>query len=215
MSQRMRRGIAALGVAVLGAMTMPVEAAQAAAFGASWQMNEKTGVAVDSSGNGNNGTLHGGIVRTGSGYHFDGSSGYVSVPNSASLNPGSGNITLTAKFTLDSAPASGKDYDLVRKGLAGTKGGDYKMEVLSSGKALCLFRGTNGVSVTGGSNLGTGTHTVKCVKTSSAVKLIVDGSTKASKSAAAGAISNTSSVFLGAKPGDDWTKGLVDFITIT
>jgi hypothetical protein len=215
MSQRMRRGIAALGVAVLGAMTTPVGAAQAAAFGASWQMNEKTGVAVDSSGNGNNGTLHSGIVRTGSGYRFDGSSGYVSVPNSSSLNPGSANITLTVKFTLDSAPASGKDYDLVRKGLAGTKGGDYKMEVLSSGKALCLFRGTNGVSVTGGSNLGTGTHTVKCVKTSSAVKLIVDGSTKASKSAAAGAISNTSSVFLGAKPGDDWTKGLVDFITIT
>jgi hypothetical protein len=210
----MRTGIAGLGVAALGAMAMPVGAAQAAAFGASWQMNEKTGAAVDSSGNGNNGTLHGGIVRTGSGYHFDGS-GYVSVPNSASLNPGSGNITLTAKFTLDSAPASGKDYDLVRKGLAGTKGGDYKMEVLSSGKALCLFRGTNGVSVTGGSNLGTGTHTVKCAKTSSAVTLIVDGSTKARKSAAAGSISNTSSVFLGAKPGDDWTKGLVDFITIT
>jgi hypothetical protein len=215
MSRKMRRGIAGLGVAAaLGAMTMPVGAAQATGFGASWQMNEKTGVAVDSLGE-NDGTLHGGIVRTGSGYHFNGSSGYVSVPNSASLNPGSRNITLTAKFTLDSAPASGKDYDLVRKGLAGTKGGDYKMEVLSSGKALCLFRGTNAVSVTGGSNLGTGTHTVKCVKTSSAVKLIVDGSTKASKSAVAGPISNSSSVFLGAKPGDDWTKGLVDFITIT
>jgi Concanavalin A-like lectin/glucanases superfamily len=215
MSQRMRSGIAAIGVAALGAITLPVGAAHAAGFGASWQMNEKTGAAIDSSGNGNNGTLHGGIVRTGTGYHFDGSSGYVSVPNSTSLNPGSGNITLTAKFTLDSAPASGKDYDLVRKGLASTNGGDYKMEVLSSGKALCVFRGTTGVSVSGGSNLGTGTHTVKCVKTSSAVKLIVDGSTKASKSAAVGPISNTSSVILGAKPGDDWTKGLVDFITIT
>ncbi|MDQ1674667.1 MAG: hypothetical protein QOK30_982 [Nocardioidaceae bacterium] len=215
MSRRIRMGIAGLGIAALGAMTMPAGAAQAAAFGASWQMNEKTGVAVDSSGNGNDGTLHGGIVRTGSEYHFNGSSGYVSVPNSASLNPGSGSITLTVKFTLDSAPASGHDYDLVRKGLAGTKGGDYKMEVLSSGKALCLFAGTNSVSVTGGSNLGTGTHTVKCVKSSSAVQLIVDGSTKASKSATVGPISNTSSVILGAKPGDDWTKGLIDFITIT
>jgi Concanavalin A-like lectin/glucanases superfamily len=214
-SRTIRMGIAGLGVAALGAMAMPVGTAQAAGFGASWQMNEKTGAAVDSSGNGNNGTLHGGIVRTGSGYHFDGKSGYVSVPNSASLNPGSAPITLTVKFTLDSAPASGKDYDLVRKGLAGTKGGDYKMEVLSSGKALCRFSGTIGVSVTGGSNLGTGTHTVKCVKTSSAVKLIVDGSTKASKTATVGPISNTSSVILGAKPGDDWTKGLIDFITIT
>jgi hypothetical protein len=215
MSRRMRMGIAGLGVAALAAMTMPVGAAQAAAFGASWQMNEKTGAAVDSSGNGNNGTLHGGIVRTGSGYHFNGSTGYVSVPNSASLNPGSGNITLTTKFTLDAKPASGKDYDLVRKGLAGTKGGEYKMEVLSSGKALCRFFGTAGVTVTGGTNLGTGTHTVKCVKTSSSVKLIVDGSTKASTNATVGPISNSAAVDLGAKPGDDWTKGLIDFITIT
>ena len=215
MSRRMRMAIAGLGVAALGAMTMPMGAAQAAAFGASWQLNEKTGAAVDSSGNGNNGTLHGGIIRTGSGYHFDGSSGYVSVPNSASLNPGSGSITLTVKFTLDAKPASGKDYDLVRKGLAGTKGGEYKMEVLSSGKALCRFSGTAGVTVTGGTNLGTGTHTVKCVKTSSSVKLIVDGSTKASSNATVGPISNSSAVDLGAKPGDDWTKGLIDFITIT
>jgi hypothetical protein len=69
--------------------------------------------------------------------------------------------------------------------------------------------------VTGGTNLGTGTHTVKCVKTSSSVKLIVDGSTKASSNVAVGPISNSAAVDLGAKPGDDWTKGLIDFITIT
>jgi len=189
-------------------------AASAAGFGAHWALNEKSGPVTDSSGNHNDGTVHGGVTRTGSKYDFDGTSGYISVPNSASLNPGAAAFQFTVRFSLDGNPPQG-DYDIVRKGLAGTKGGDYKMEVLSSGKALCLFRGTNGVSVTGGSNLGTGTHTVKCVKTSSAVKLIVDGSTKASKSAAAGPISNTSSVFLGAKPGDDWTKGLVDFITIT
>jgi hypothetical protein len=215
MLKRMRVGISSLSVAALGALLVPAGAAQAAGFGASWQFNETTGAAVDSSGNGNNGTLHGGIVRTGSGYHFDGSSGYVSVPNSASLNPGTGNITLTVKFSLDGQPTAGHDYDLVRKGLAGTKGGDYKMEVLDSGKALCRFNGTAAVTLSGGSNLGTGTHTVKCVKTSSSVKLIVDGVTKGSKSATVGPISNTASVILGAKPGDDWTKGLIDFVTIT
>jgi hypothetical protein len=214
MSRSMRTGISSLGVAALGVMLLPAGAAQAAGFGASWQFNEKSGAAVDSSGNQNNGTLHGGIVRTGTGYQFNGSSGYVSVPNSASLNPGSGNITLTVKFTLDSAPASGKDYDLVRKGLAGTKGGEYKMEVLSGGKALCRFFGTSGATVTGGS-VATGTHVVKCVKTSSSVKLIVDGTTKDTASVAVGPISNTSAVALGAKPGDDWTKGLIDYITIT
>jgi len=196
-------------------MAMPVGAAQAAGFGASWQMNEKTGAAVDSSGNQNNGTLHGGIVRTGSGYHFDGSSGYVSVPNSASLNPGSGNITLTAKFTLDSAPASGKDYDLVRKGLAGTKGGDYKMEVLASGKALCRFHGTTAAVLQGGTNLGNGTHTVSCIKAADQVRLVVDGSTKASQSVHVGSISNNQPVILAAKPGDDYTSGLIDDVSLT
>jgi hypothetical protein len=199
----------------MGSLVVSQGAADAAGFGASWQMNETTGAAVDSSGNGNNGTLFGGITRTGKGYRFDGATGYVQVPNSVSLNPGSGAITITAKFALEGAPTpAGADYDLVRKGLAGTAGGDYKVEVLSTGAALCRFRGTTAVQVRGGTNLGSGTHTVKCVKTSGEVKVIVDGSVKATKKAQVGAISNTQPVMLGAKPGDDYTKGFVDFITI-
>jgi Concanavalin A-like lectin/glucanases superfamily len=215
MSRRLR--FAATATILAGSCVGLTETdASAAGFGASWQMNEKTGPAVDSSGNGNDGTLHGGITRTGSGYRFDGSSGYVSVPNSASLNPGSGAITITVKFALNGNPSpSGADYDLVRKGLSTTAGGDYKMEVLSSGAALCLFRGSRSAEVRGGTNLGSGTHTVKCVKTSSSVKLIVDGVTKASKAVSAGSISNTKPVILGAKPGDDWTDGLIDYVTLT
>jgi hypothetical protein len=215
MSTASRIRIAAVGVAALGAWVLPQAAANAAAFGASWQFNETSGPAVDSSGNDNEGTLHGGIVRTGTQYHFDGKTGYVSVPNSASLNPGSADFTMTVKFTLDAKPASGKDYDLVRKGVAGTKGGEYKMEVLGSGQASCRWVGTTGVTLNGGSNLGTGTHTVSCTKTSNSVKLVVDGATKASKTVAVGPITNTKPVDLAAKPGDDWTKGLIDFITLT
>jgi concanavalin A-like lectin/glucanase superfamily protein len=208
--------VAAITVAMVGGLLLPHGVADAASFGASWQMNEKSGPALDSTGNGNDGKVIGGVVRTGRGYDFNGSSGYVSVPNSASLNPGSAPITLTAKFSLDGNPApSGTDYDIVRKGLAGTKGGDYKMEVLSTGAALCRFHGTKAVELRGGTNLGTGTHVVKCVKTSSSVKLIVDGATKASSAVAVGPISNTSGVFLAAKPGDDFTDGLIDYITIT
>ncbi|MDX6364959.1 MAG: hypothetical protein QOK30_35 [Nocardioidaceae bacterium] len=179
-------------------------------------MNDTTGQAIDSTGNGNNGTVVGGVARTGSGYDFDGSTGYVSVPNSATLNPGSAPVTLTAKFTLDGNPTpSGADYDIIRKGLAGTKGGDYKMEVLSTGQALCRFHGTAAGVVRGGTNLGTGTHLLKCVDSGSSVKLIVDGVTKATAAVTVGPISNTSSVILGAKPGDDFTNGLIDFITIS
>jgi hypothetical protein len=106
-------------------------------------------------------------------------------------------------------------YDIVRKGLAGTSGGDYKMEVLSSGAAYCRFGGTNVGVVQGGTNLGTGTHVVRCAKTSSSVKLIVNGVTKTSKTVTVGSISNSQPVILAAKPGDDFTKGLIDYITIT
>jgi hypothetical protein len=206
---------AAIGVVAAGAWLLPHGAADAATFGASWQLNEKTGAVIDSSGNQNNGTVHGGVTRTGTGYHFDGSTGYVSVPNSASLNPGSAPITLTAKFSLDGNPTRGNDYDIVRKGLAGTAGGDFKMEVLSDGAAFCRFGGANAGTVKGGSNLGTGTHVVRCAKTSSSIVLTVDGATKATKTITVGSISNKQPVILAAKPGDDFTKGLIDYITIT
>ncbi len=210
------RSFAAVGILAAGSVAFSQSAANAAGFGASWQFNETTGPALDSSGNGNNGTLFGGIVRTGTRYDFDGSSGYVSVPNSASLNPGSANIALRAQFSLNGNPIpSTNDYDIVRKGLSTTPGGDYKMEVLSNGQALCVFRGTRAVTVQGGTNLGNGTHTVRCVKTASAVKLIVDGRVTASANAAVGSMSNTEPVILGAKPGDDFTNGFVNYITIT
>lgn len=189
--------------------------ASAATFGASWQFNETSGVAIDSSGNGNSGTLQGGITRTGTGYDFDGSTGYVSVPDSATLDPGSGNIALTVRFNVDPVP-SGYDYDLVRKGLSTTSGGDYKAEVVFGGKGLCHFRGSKGsATITGGSGLETGTHTLKCVKTTSTVQLLVDGSVKTTKNITVGSISNGSAVPLGAKPGDDFTNGFIDSITIT
>jgi hypothetical protein len=189
--------------------------ASAATFGAHWGFNETSGSAVDSSGNGNTGTLHGGIVRTGSGYDFDGSSGYVSVSDSSSLDPGAGDIALTINFNVDPVP-SGTDYDLVRKGLSTTSGGDYKAEILPGGHGLCHFRGSKAsATITGGSGLESGTHTLKCTKTGSSVKLLVDGSVKVSKTVTVGSIANGSGVALGAKPGDDFTEGLINSITIT
>jgi Concanavalin A-like lectin/glucanases superfamily len=203
-------------MAAVATVAVGTATASASGFGASWQMNDTTGPAIDSSGNGNNGTVFGGVTRTGTGYDFDGSTGYVSIPNSSTLNPGSAPITLTAKFTLDGNPTpSGADYDIIRKGLAGTKGGDYKLEVLSTGQALCRFHGAAAGVVRGGTNLGTGTHLLKCVDSGSSVKLIVDGVTKATAAVTVGPISNASSVILGAKPGDDFTNGLIDYITIS
>jgi hypothetical protein len=189
--------------------------ASAATFGASWQFNETSGLASDSTGNGNSGTLHGGIRRTGTSYDFDGSTGYVSVPDSSTLDPGAGDIALSVRFNVDPVPR-GYDFDLVRKGLSTTTGGDYKAEVLYGGRALCHFRGSqSSATITGGSGLETGTHVLKCVKTATSVQLLVDGSVKAAKTITVGSISNGSGVPLGAKPGDDFTNGVIDFIAIT
>ncbi len=217
MINRRARGSAA-AVVMLAVASVAANQAEASAvgFGASWQMNEKSGAVVDSSGNGNNGTVHGGVTRTGSGYRFDGRTGYVTVPNSPSLNPGAGDISITVGFSLAGNPRSGEDYDLVRKGLAGTRGGDYRMEVLDKGRAFCRFGGSNAAAtLTGGTNLGVGTHTVSCVKTSNKIALYVDSVSKDTKTVTIGTMSNSEPVILAAKPGDDFTNGLIDYIKIT
>jgi hypothetical protein len=208
-------GVAVVMLAAASVVGNQVEAS-AATFGARWQMNETSGAVVDEL-NGNNGTVQGGVTRRGDGfYHFDGATGYVTVPNSSSLNPGAVGITIEVAFALDGNPTpKGNDYDLVRKGLAGAPGGDYKVEVLDNGQALCRFRGSATGVLRGGTNLGNGSHVVRCIKTNTTVELWVDGIRRATKTVTVGSISNTQPVILGAKPGDDFTKGNIDYVTIT
>lgn|GEM_PF-6982204 len=70
-----------------------------------WHMNETN--AVDSTANGNNGTSSGGVVYSGSGeiggaLTFDGSTGYVEIPDSPRLN--ATNISVEAWVYLNKAP---------------------------------------------------------------------------------------------------------------
>jgi Concanavalin A-like lectin/glucanases superfamily len=191
--------------------------ASATTFGASWQMNETSGTVMhDSSGNGNNGALHN-VKLNGSAYGFNGTSSYVSVPNSASLNPGTTNFRLTAAVKINKIPAANNDYDIVRKGLAGTAGGDYKLEVLATGKAFCHMKGSSGgVSIGAGPALSTGAfHTISCTKTATTVTLVVDGATVGKATVTVGSISNTSGVFVGAKPNDDYLNGYLNQVTIS
>jgi hypothetical protein len=141
----------------------------------------------------------------------------VSVPNSASLNPGTAGFRLTATVKINKVPAANNDYDLVRKGLAATAGGDYKLEILDTGKAFCHMKGSSGgVSIQAGPALSTGAfHTIKCTKTATTVTLVVDGTTVGKATVTVGSISNTSGVFLGAKPNVDYLNGSLNQVTIT
>jgi concanavalin A-like lectin/glucanase superfamily protein len=183
-----------------------------------WHMNETSGTVMNDSIAGHNGTLHSVQLAvpgfSGTGYGFNGSSSYVSVPSAGDLNPGSANLTITINLKATSVPAT-PDWDLIRKGLYTTPGGEYKMEYQPSGQASCGFNGSAGYSeLTAGPAINNGQwHTVQCVKTSTAIKVVVDGQAF-SKSATIGTIANTDASPIGARPGSEYFKGSLDEASI-
>jgi len=193
---------------------------------ADWQM-ETTQTMVDSSGSGNDGTTFAvsptdGV--TGSGYHFDGSlTSHVEVADNGTLNPDTAEFRVDLHVRFPAAPSSTVgDYDLIRKGLKTTTGGDWKIEILtgSTGAAnpRCWWSdGTNAQSIRGTQDLADGAwHSITCVKTSSANQLIVDGTTiSATPRNPIGAITNSAPVVVGQKwGGGDQYTGDMDDITI-
>jgi hypothetical protein len=69
------------------------------------------GNANDASGNGNNGILNGGITwvadynaNAGHAAHFNGTDGYISVPNSPSMQIGTNSMTITLLFNCEATP---------------------------------------------------------------------------------------------------------------
>ena len=70
----------------------------------------------------------------GSAYGFNGSSSYVSVQSATDLNPASANVTLTIHLqATGTPPPPPADWDVIRKGLYTTAGGEFKMEFQGPG----------------------------------------------------------------------------------
>jgi Concanavalin A-like lectin/glucanases superfamily len=190
-------------------------------------MDERAGSStmLDSSGRGNNGISQNvaegqpGVTAasdpTDLAFGFDGAASYVKVPDSSSLDPGSSDLSITASAKFTQQPGANLDYDVLRKGLAATTGGDFKMEIMDTGQAFCLFKGSNGVGrIKNGPDLSDGSwHSLECVKTGTTVELTVDGTTYR-KAAAVGSIANGSALYIGAKPGDDYMDGLIDEVQL-
>jgi hypothetical protein len=210
-------------VALAVALVIP-RASAAGTTVALWHMDEATGASAmaDSTG-GHTGDLT--KVTTGvsgfqgSAYRFNGSSSKVVVPSSGSFGIGSADFSFTVHVKFSKVPSAAVgDYDLLR----GTPGGAYKLEIVARkhrtvGVASCFFNGSAGKAVlTAGPNLADNAwHTLRCVKTSNAIQLVVDGQTF-SKSVTVGSITNASPLSLGAKSGGgDWYNGLMDEVSIT
>jgi hypothetical protein len=157
----------------------------------------------------------------GTAYRFNGSSSRVVVLDGASLRPGASSFTVSAsvKFTTIPSASIGGDYDLIRKGLSGTHGGYWKMEIFpdSSGtKALakCQMKGSSSsASITKAPrSLNDGVwHKISCTKNDAGITLTVDKA-KYFQAATIGSITNSDPVTFGAKKGagGDWYKGDMD-----
>src|SRR5687768_11876494 len=128
-TRRRRRALLASFVLAVALMLMASSPAWAVllAKAAHWRMNETSGHMIDSSGNDNDGTPTD-VVQTGSTYVFNGSTSHVVVPDDDSLDPRANDITLTASVKVRGESLDDDSYDVVRKGLVTTEGGDYKME---------------------------------------------------------------------------------------
>ena len=223
----MYRSLAVVPFVLAASISLGLPHASAdAAYRAHWTLDEiSSPTAVDSSGNGNDGTNHN-VVGDGSGYTFDGQDSRVIVPSSPNLNPGFADFSWGVTLSMSSPPQPlGETYDVLRKGLVTTKGGDYKFEVKNvKGKAVarCVSRSfrRNGTkvlaTVQGPTNLADGhQHVVTCVKTSTSITLYVDALNPRTKSYSGGlgSVSNGSDLALGAKAestattGFDWFAG--------
>lgn len=89
------------------------------------------------------------------------------------------------------------------------------MEFQQSGQPSCGFEGTSGYTeLIAGPKINDGQwHTIQCVKTASAIEVVVDGVVY-SQAFKVGSISNTSPVTIGSHPGSDWYNGDLDEASI-
>jgi Concanavalin A-like lectin/glucanases superfamily len=178
-----------------------------------WHMDETSGTVMQDAVGSHHGTLHavtaGAPGFAGTAFTFSGSA-FVSVPTAPDLNPGSADLTITIHLRSTTVPAT-PDWDLIRKGLFTTTGGEYKVEYQPSGQASCGFVGSSGSrELIAGPALNDGRwHTVQCTKTAAAILLIVDGQ-PFSMAGAVGSISNTADMAIGARPGSEFFQGSLD-----
>ena len=173
----------------------------------------------DSSGNANNGSLQGGAVYAtdvpaGPAYYsgsFNGSSAYVQVPNSSSLN-------ITAAITVEAwikINSTGAYQDIITReswGQSGT-GGGYELSVTNLGKArLDLYQSpTTYTTVIGSTTISTGVwHHVAGVFDGSQMRVYLNGVLDGTLSTSNAPASGTSSLKIGRTSGGNYFNGLID-----
>ena len=182
-----------------------------------------TFVATDATGNGHDGIIQGPVEvglpgHDGSAYSFAQRGSWVMVPSSPELNAGTGNFLVSTWIQVESAPDEGETYDIVRKGIAYTVPGEYKLELLGSGRVRCTAKDSENRLATVVSRQvlgGDGTwHRIGCARTGRHWSVLVDEAIRTTD-VDLGAVSNTVSLAIGSKYGlEDRPLGLVDDVRL-
>jgi hypothetical protein len=227
----MRRSFAVTGLLAAGLLAGSAGAAVAVPVPAAvWELDELGGtVAADSSGNGNHGVASNVTMGlpspSGTAYGFNGVSSKVEVPTSASLNPGSADFSYTVMARFDTLPPkSGATFDLLRKGLSVTSGGEYKMEIANVrgvARARCIAKDSAGHlarETLRSSSLADGQwHTISCSLSGSTWSVTVDGASD-SETVNIQSISNAKPLTIGTKKGGktggDWFEGEIAYARV-
>lgn len=184
-----------------------------------WAFNEGSGsTAGDSSGNGNNGAIHGASWVSGSpdgstALSFDGSGDYVTVPASASL-------AITGELTVEAwinPSGPGGTQRIVSKDGAGSADNHFYLALSGSHVKFAVY--TNGwKTVTGTTALQTGTwYHVAGVYTGNKLKVYVNGQLEKTLNVSGqiGQGQSATDVILGAKAGgSQGFKGTIDEVRI-
>ncbi|MDG4802064.1 PKD domain-containing protein [Micromonospora sp. WMMD980] len=226
---RWRRTAARLGVAAVvaaagvtaGAAPAQATATRTVAF---WSMDEPASSTVlrDSSGSGRHGTVGGevvtGAIYTGAtGHRFathlpteeQAVPGHVDlVPHSTDLNPDAGDFSVTIRYRTTYSFGN-----ILQKGQGNTTGGYWKFEA-PGGKPRCLFRGGDGASRTGYTDVAIADgqwHTVTCNRTSAYVEMYVDGVRTSRLNGPTGTIANSWQLSAGGKSQCDGKKVSCDY----
>ncbi len=182
-----------------------------------------TFVAADATGNGHDGIIQGPVEmglpgHDGTAFSFAERGSWVMVPSSPELNAGTGNFLVSTWIKVESSPDAGETYDVVRKGIAYTVPGEYRLELLGSGRVRCTAKDSEDRFATVVSQElleGDGTwHRIGCARTGAHWSVLVDDAVRTTE-VDLGPVSNTVALAIGSKYGlEDRPLGLVDDVQL-
>jgi hypothetical protein len=233
------RGVSAIAIvtflSVLGAVSVPPAADGAASKVLDLELNEAHGatVAHDASGLDHDGHIGSHLVMNGSYGHWDrhspaehiyyGDRHLIVVPDARdhSLDPGTSRFTVEIRFRTHESFGN-----MIQKGQASSKGGQVKFQI-PGGRLTCMFKTSSGTATAGSRQLLLNDgkwHDVRCVRTTSAVTMFVDGDRVSRTNHSTGALDNTKPWTIGGKlncgpesgaDSCDYFAGDIDFVRIT